>query len=228
MSPSRRPVTVGRTIALASVNVGLPAPIGVRASEPVMSSIAKQRVAIGTTLWLSPLNLAGDAQADLSVHGGPDKAVYAYPSEHLPWWSEELDEDVGTAAFGENLSTVGVTEHEVGIGDVWSWGDALLEVCQPRTPCYKLALHRGRRGHAGAVHRVGSVGVVPPGAATRRGAGRRPDHGRVDAPQRTHHRGRQPRPGRKGRADPDLVTALVAHDRLADEWQAMLADKRGH
>ena len=170
MSPSRRPVTVGRTIALASVNVGLPAPIGVRASEPVMSSIAKQRVAVGTTLWLSPLNLAGDAQADLSVHGGPDKAVYAYPSEHLLRWSEELDANLGPAAFGENLSTVGVTEDQVGIGDVWSWGDALLEICQPRTPCYKLALHRGRRdmqarftasGRSGWYLRVLRPGEVP-------------------------------------------------------------------
>ena len=196
MSPSRSPIAGSHTITVGSVNVGLPTPIGERTSEPVMSSIAKQRVAAGTTLWLSQLNLAGDAQADLSVHGGPDKAVYAYPSEHLPWWADELDADLGTAAFGENLSTVGVTEDDVGIGDVWSWGDALLEVCQPRTPCFKLALHRGKTRHPGTVHCVGAVGVVPPRAPARRSAGRRSDQGRVDRPQRAHHRRRQPRPGR--------------------------------
>ena len=163
--------------------------------EPVMSSIAKRAVADGTTLWLSPLNLAGDAQADLTVHGGPDKAVYAYPSEHLPWWSEELGEDLGPAPFGENLSTIGVTEDDVGLGDVWSWGEALLEVCQPRTPCFKLALHRRASRHAGAVLGVGPVRLVPPRPRARRGSRRRSDHGRSHAPQRTHHRRRQPAPG---------------------------------
>ena len=225
MSPSRSPITVGHSIAVASVNVGLPTPIGERTSEPVMSSIAKQPVAAGTTLWLSPLNLAGDAQADLSVHGGPDKAVYAYPSEHLPSWADELVVDLGTAAFGENLSTVGVTEDGVGIGDVWSWGDALLEVCQPRTPCFKLALHRGRpdiqarftaSGRSGWYLRVLRPGEVPvdgpitvasthPGGLTIADANR----ARVD----------------RGRADPELVAALVAHDRLADEWRIPLAKR---
>ncbi len=173
-------------------------------------------------LWLSSLNLAGDAQADLTVHGGPDKAVYAYPSEHLPWWSDELGEDLGPAPFGENLSTIGVTEDDVGIGDVWSWGDAVLEVCQPRTPCFKLALHRERRdmrvrfsasGRSGWYLRVLEPGAVPVDgpltvAATHPGRLTIADANRVRA-------------GR-GRADPDLVAALVAHDRLADDWRLSL------
>ena len=82
--------------------------------------------AVVAVLWLSALNLGGDGQADLSVHGGVDKAVYAYPSEHLGAWSEELGDGLGPAPFGENLSTIGALEHEVHIGDVWSWGTALL------------------------------------------------------------------------------------------------------
>lgn len=85
-----------------------------------------------------------DGQADLEVHGGVDKAVYAYPSEHLATWSSELGEALGGAPFGENLSTIGVLEQDLRIGDVWEWGSAVLQVSQPRWPCYKLVLHRGR------------------------------------------------------------------------------------
>ena len=99
-------------------------------------------------LWLSELNLSGDGQADLGVHGGPDKAVCAYPSEHLGPWTEELDRELGDAPFGENLSTVGVLERDVRIGDVWEWGSATLQVTQPRWPCFKLTLYR-REAHIG-------------------------------------------------------------------------------
>ena len=131
-------------IDVVQVNVGTPQLLTDRGGERVFSAIAKRPVAPGTVLWLSLLNLAGDGQADLTVHGGPDKAVYAYPSEHLGLWADELGEPLGDAAFGENLSTRGVLETDVCIGDVWRWGDAVLQVCQPRWPCFKLALHRGR------------------------------------------------------------------------------------
>lgn len=131
-------------IRLVSVNVGLPTVIGTRQGQPVRSGIVKHPVTGVETLKLSELNLEGDRQADLAVHGGPDKAVYAYASEHLPAWRAELDRlDVGPAFFGENLSTEGVTEGEVAIGDVWAWGDALLEVAQPRWPCFKLTMRSG-------------------------------------------------------------------------------------
>ncbi len=130
-------------IELVSVNVGRPQYLGQHRGRPVTSGIAK-RPAEAEFLWLDRLNLEGDGQADLEVHGGVDKAVYAYPSEHLPAWGEELGEELGPAAFGENLTTAGGTEDDVCIGDKWHWGDAVLEVCQPRSPCYKLALHRGR------------------------------------------------------------------------------------
>ncbi len=154
-------------IELRAVNVSLPAPL----AEGVTSAIAKQRVPAGTWLNLSKLNLAGDAQADLRVHGGPDKAVYAYPSEHLPAWRDELGQELDEAApFGENLSTVGVTEADVMVGERWAWGNAVLEVCQPRWPCHKLIIYRGgteaaerlvETGRCGWYLRVVQEGRVP-------------------------------------------------------------------
>ncbi len=133
-----------QTIRLSSVNVGTPTVLAEVRGEHIWSGIRKRTVDTSAVLWLSEVNLSGDGQADLSVHGGPDKAVYAYPSEHLGAWSEELDVDLGSAPFGENLSTLGALERDVHIGDVWTWGDATLQVSQPRWPCFKLALHRGR------------------------------------------------------------------------------------
>ncbi|HWI03453.1 MAG TPA: MOSC domain-containing protein, partial [Acidimicrobiales bacterium] len=121
----------------------MPEYLGHFRGQPITSGIAKRPVT-AEYLWLDRLNLEGDAQADLEVHGGPDKAVYAYPSEHLPAWSAELEQELGPAPFGENLSTAGATEDDVCIGDRWYWGDAVLEVCQPRYPCFKLSMHRGR------------------------------------------------------------------------------------
>jgi MOSC domain-containing protein YiiM len=132
-------------VELVSVNVGRPSYIGERRGHMVESGIRKKPVS-GTTIDVSLTNLAGDGQADLRNHGGFDKAVYAYPTDHLPAWSAELKPDVpfGPGSFGENLSTAGWLEHEVCIGDVWAWGDAVLQVCQPRYPCFKLGMTLNR------------------------------------------------------------------------------------
>lgn len=156
-------------VELVSVNVGLPAVLGLNRGEPVTSGIRKTPVT-GETLHLDWLNLAGDRQADLEVHGGEDKAVYAYASENTAWWAGQFGQDLGPAAFGENLTTVGWLEADVCIGDLWGWGDAVLEVCQPRWPCYKLAMYRGRpklpaefraSGRTGWYLRVLEPGDVP-------------------------------------------------------------------
>ena len=87
------------------------------------------------------LNLAGDGQADLSVHGGPDKAVYLYSGDHLPFWQQVLRrDDLGPGSFGENLTAEGMGEDEVAIGDEFAIGTARFVVTQPRLPCFKLAL----------------------------------------------------------------------------------------
>jgi MOSC domain-containing protein YiiM len=160
-------------VHLVSVNVGRPKHLGTQRGRPVRSGILKEPVA-AAELNLGAVNLAGDAQADLRVHGGPDKAVYAYPSEHLPHWNEDLGLDLGPAAFGENLTTAGWLEDDVRIGDVWAWGEALLQVAEPRHPCFKLAmkldrpqvvdrmLETGRTGWYLRVLRPGRVPVAGP------------------------------------------------------------------
>ena len=90
---------------------------------------------------LRRLNLDGDAQADLTVHGGRDKAVYAYPSEHYDYWRAELPgRELPPAAFGENLTTEGLLEDEIHVGDEFRVGSARLVVTQPRQPCFKLGM----------------------------------------------------------------------------------------
>ena len=154
-------------VGIVTVNVGTPTLLAEVQREQVYSAIAKRPVPTGTTLWLSLGNLAGDAQADLSVHGGPDKAVYAYPSEHLVSWARELDTELGPAPFGENLSTRDVLESDVNIGDIWQWDSATLQVSQPRWPCFKLALHRGRADIQSRLRANGRTGwylrVLEPG-----------------------------------------------------------------
>src|SRR4051812_40933266 len=93
---------------------------------------------------VTQLNVEGDEQSDLSVHGGPEKAVYAYPCEHYPFWHRELAEaQLPWGAFGENLTTDGLLEDEVWIGDRYRIGSAEFVVTQPRTPCYKLEVRFG-------------------------------------------------------------------------------------
>jgi MOSC domain-containing protein YiiM len=126
---------------LVSVNVGLPRTVEI-ADRRVHTGIYKQPIA--GPVHVGRLNLAGDGQADLRVHGGPDKAVYAYPAEHYAFWSQELGrDDLGYGFFGENLTTEGLLEDAVCIGDRIRVGGAVLEVSQPRSPCFKLALRVG-------------------------------------------------------------------------------------
>lgn len=126
---------------IVSVNVGLPRGARWR-DKPVRTAIWKEPVA--GRVVAAGHNLAGDAQADPSVHGGRDKAVYGYPSEHYPFWTEELGVELGWGSFGENLTTEGLLESEVGIGDRYRAGSVVLEVTQPRMPCQKLALRHDR------------------------------------------------------------------------------------
>lgn len=132
---------------VVSVNVG-----GVR-------TVAWQGRAVSTGIWKSPVdgrvpvrgvNLAGDDQADRRVHGGPDKAVYAYAVEDYAWWSRELGRELGAGTFGENLTVEGLDLGALVIGTRWRVGGTELEVSQPRMPCFKLGI---RMGDAGFVDR---------------------------------------------------------------------------
>lgn len=166
-------------------------------------------------------NLDGDGQADLSVHGGPEKAVYAYPSEHYPFWRRELElESLPWGSFGENLTTEGWWEDEVHIGDRFRAGTTEFVVTQPRMPCFKLAvkfnrddvvetfLESGRPGFYLAVLREGDLGVG-------------------DAMERVH----EDENGvtvvdivrlymdRHGESDRDLLRRVVAVEALAEGWR---------
>lgn len=208
-------------IRLLSVNVSMPKYLAEHRGEPVTSGIAKLPVE-AASLWLDRLNLEGDGQADLEAHGGPDKAVYAYASEHLPAWAAELGDDrLGPAAFGENLTTAGGTEDDVCIGDRWLWGDAVLQVSQPRSPCYKLAIHRGRADIGRRLRKSGRSGwylrVLEPGRVPVAGPISVEPHP-VGATVRLVHDAAYP-----GGAPAEVIEALIAVEPLADEWRWALA-----
>jgi MOSC domain-containing protein YiiM len=154
-----------------SVNVGRPQQIGVRRGRPQMSAIGKAPVA--GRVRVEGVNLAGDDQADRRVHGGPDKAVYAYASEDIGWWASRLErDDLPPGIFGENLTTEGVDVTNALIGERWRIGTVELEVCQPRFPCYKLGLRFGdplmvklfaQAGRPGAYLRILTEGELQAG-----------------------------------------------------------------
>ena len=127
---------------LISVNVGRPRIVLWKGTQ-VSTAIFKSPVE--GAIEAKQLNLRGDRQADLSVHGGPYKAVYAYPSEHYPYWRQQLaNPDLAWGAFGENLTTESLFEDSLYIGDQLRIGTALLQVTQPRVPCYKITIRFDR------------------------------------------------------------------------------------
>jgi MOSC domain-containing protein YiiM len=157
--------------SLLSVNVGRP------------RDVPTGRRVVRTAIWKAPVagrvaargvNLEGDDQADRSVHGGPDKAVYAYAVEDTRWWEERLGRELGPGAFGENLTVEGVDVSGARTGDRWAVGSAVFEVSQPRLPCFKLGLRMGdptflkqfgQAGRPGAYLRIVTEGDVGAGDA---------------------------------------------------------------
>jgi MOSC domain-containing protein YiiM len=158
-------------LKVVSLNVGRPREVEWE-GQAVLTSIFKEPVE--RRLRVSRLNLDGDEQSDLTVHGGVDKAVYAYPSEHYDEWRLELPEvEFSPAAFGENLTTEGLRE-DVRIGDRFRIGSAEFVVTQPRLPCFKLGIRFGRMdmlkrmlrsGRTGFYLAVTAEGEVGPGDA---------------------------------------------------------------
>ncbi len=120
-----------------SVNVGQPRPVST-GRRPVETAIWKQPV-VGP-VRVRGVNVDGDTQADRSVHGGPDKAVYAYAVEEIRDWEADLGRGLDGAPFGENLTTEGIDVSGALVGQRWRIGTTLLEVAQPRLPCFKLAI----------------------------------------------------------------------------------------
>jgi MOSC domain-containing protein YiiM len=154
---------------LVAISVGKPREVQWR-DRTVQTSIFK--TPISRRVHVARNNVEGDQQSDLSVHGGQEKAVYAYPAEHYAFWRRELpDAELPWGAFGENFTTEGLLEDEVWIGDRYRVGTTELVVTQPRMPCYKLAIRFGqtemvkrflrsrRSGFYLAVEREGEVGA---------------------------------------------------------------------
>ena len=168
---------------VVSVNVGQPRQISVRRGRPLMSSIVKDPVE--GRVRATGANLEGDRQADLTVHGGADKAVYVYAIEDIAWWAQALDRpEVGPGWFGENLTTEGLDVTHSVVGERWRIGEAEFEVSQPRLPCSKLGIRFGdgrmvkafaRASRPGAYLRIVVEGTV--GAGDPIELLHRPEHG---------------------------------------------------
>ncbi|WP_047680333.1 MULTISPECIES: 6-hydroxyaminopurine reductase [Xenorhabdus] len=133
---------------------------------------AINKLLVNGRLQLTSLGLEGDEQAETRFHGGPDRALCHYPMEHYLFWKRQFPELVElfvSPLFGENISTEGMTEENVYIGDIFQWGEAIIQVTQPRSPCYKLNLITGianfaammqDKGYCGWLYRVISSGFV--------------------------------------------------------------------
>lgn len=159
-------------IDLLAVSVGKPAPLGLWQGEPVVSGIKKTPLTVASVA-VGETNIAGDGQADLTVHGGPDKAIYVYAADHWPWWEADAKFAGRPASFGENLTIEGADEHTVRIGDRFQWGQVELEVSQPRAPCYKFTMLTAREDMAARMTASARTGwyvrVLKTGEAPTRG-----------------------------------------------------------
>jgi MOSC domain-containing protein YiiM len=169
---------VGR---LLSVNVGRPQILASGGGQGLVSAIVKAPVE--GRVRVEGVNVAGDDQADRRVHGGPDKAAYAYASEDTAWWEQQLEVALGPGVWGENLTTAGLDVTHALIGERWRVGSVELEVCQPRIPCAKLGTRFGeermvryfaRAGRPGAYLRIVCAGELGAGDAIE--VVSRPDH----------------------------------------------------
>lgn len=155
-------------MAIRSLNVSKPVEVE-HQGKTVRTGIFKKPVA--DARYLSTVNFAGDEQADLRFHGGPDKAVCVYPFERYAYWEKKLGITLDLGAFGENLTTEGMLEEEICIGDRFRLGEAVVQVSQPRQPCFKLGVKHGlpelpleiqRTGYTGYYFRVLQEGAVQP------------------------------------------------------------------
>ncbi len=207
---------------VVSVNVGQPRRVRWKGRD-VTTGIFKTPV--DGHVALRRLNLDGDRQADLSVHGGAAKAVYAYPAEHYPFWQEQFGQELPFGAFGENLTVAGVPlEAEVAFGDRFRIGTAELVVTQPRVPCYKLGLRfgrddmperflaSGRYGYYLAVEVEGDVAAGDGVELRARDGARIP----VSEVMRVYARDRR---------DVATIQQLVALDALPEDWRGYFAKR---
>ncbi|WP_407872975.1 MOSC domain-containing protein [Paenibacillus sp. P36] len=154
------------TLEIVSVNVGQPQIVEYQGKE-LVTGIYKSPVS--SSLYVSKTQLDGDGQADLTVHGGVDKALCVYPEEHYAYWEEVLGHKLEAGAFGENLTVRGFLETDVCIGDIYAIDEVIVQVSQPRQPCFKVGkrlewaktpLHMQETGYTGFYFRVLQEGFL--------------------------------------------------------------------
>ncbi|WP_455661692.1 MOSC domain-containing protein [Pradoshia sp.] len=165
---------------IESVRIGTPKPLPYR-GKMIQSAIFKE--AVQDSIYVSSTNLEGDVQADTKHHGGPDKAVCAYAAENYSFFTEKIGQAFPNGSFGENLTTIGLREDVIMIGDIFSIGECTLQVSQPREPCYKIAARHKlvqlpvwikQTGYTGYYFRVLKEGILQAGDSAilkERGAG---------------------------------------------------------
>lgn len=211
-------------IQLLSVNVAMPDYLGQHLGEPVQSGF-KKRPIHDEYIFVDELDIAGDGQADLNAHGGPEKAVYAYSADRYDDWRRAAPDlgEIPAAYFGENLTVAGVVETDVRIGDVWAWGEARLEVCQPRWPCYKFGLASGRPEFLAVMLRNAWTGwyfrVLMPGMAPVAGPIEAIARGPEGVSVFDAHSARLPG------AEIELVRRVAEAPALAMRWRAALEEE---
>ncbi|GKV67277.1 molybdenum cofactor sulfurase [Sporosarcina sp. NCCP-2331] len=170
----------GKSPTVETLFAGRPKVFGAAGAEQPMdrewsTSIFKEPVSV--PIWLTQTNLTGDEQADLRHHGGSEKAVFSYPSEHYSVWQKELgNQDIKPGGMGENFSTARLLETDIAIGDTFAIGEAIIQVSQPRQPCWKparrfrvkeLALLLQNTGRTGWYYRVVQEGYIEAGQTLR-------------------------------------------------------------
>ncbi|HUJ02601.1 MAG TPA: MOSC domain-containing protein [Rhizomicrobium sp.] len=206
-------------LKLLSVNIARPKIIATIEGKPVRSAIAKQPVS--GSVFVTANGIDGDEVGDPVAHGGPDKAVYAYPAGNWGWWEREIGLACAPATFGENLTLEGADEDDIRIGDRFQWGEAILEVAQPRMPCFKFAIHTAKpeapqvmmmSGKAGWYFRVLREGHSGPGFARIFASG----GPTVREASLARH---------NPAASPELIALVHAAPGLAENWRNALAKR---
>lgn len=172
------------------------------------------------------MGLETDAQADLENHGGADKAVYAYSFENYLYWEQEMGRDLSAGTFGENFTVNGMPDDSVHIGDVFRCGEVLLQVTQPRVPCYKLGIKIGDAQFVGRFHHSGRVGFYL----------RVLEEGVIEADTAIHTVNRDPAGLNiqdamlaltKGTRQQEIIARALAIDALSAAWRESLEKRRG-
>jgi MOSC domain-containing protein YiiM len=207
------------TAHLLSIQTGRIAPLG---PDGVPSGILKRARDGAVSVGL--LGLEGDEQADLSVHGGAEKAVYGYAASHGPDWARQFpDLDFTGGAMGENLTIADMTETDICVGDIHAIGSALLQVCQPRQPCFKFALrHANNRlpkamvksGHSGWYYRVLQTGAIRAGDSVALHERPNPDFLFTRLVEIVYH----------GKATASELTRMADMPGLASQWREIARD----